>query len=508
MRQDTDIHVREIQQTLADLKNATRDQMEALANRFEIEGANDFYIEDLRYLLLKKGEDYRDMKADIDDIPDTMRVLARLRAAAQDAIDRVDLDEVEHLMSMVDTTELEEAAKSAEIRATSALLRGEVEKAYALLNSAANSFEATDPLEQARRGLNYEDIIYQHGLRYGGAGLALSERLMRNAIDAMDSGTELWADAQNNLGNALQSQGTRTDGPASTKLLAQAVKAYQTAQEVYTREDHPLQWAATQNNLAAALEEQGTRTDGAASTELLARAVTAYQDALEVYTREDYPVSWAMTQNNLGGAFAQQGSRTDGAAGEKLLARAVTAHQKALEVYTREDYPVSWATTLYDIAIAQGEHGIDTDSTELLDQSVESCQKALEIYTRDDHPAEWARIQKHLGAVLSHKGRQTDGAAGADLLFQAVEACQNALEVYTRDNHPGDWAMTHLKIAMAERSIRACHACADQRAALSRALAAAEAALTVFKPEHMPGDNHEMASILRDAILADIAALD
>jgi hypothetical protein len=35
----------------------------------------------------------------------------------------------------------------------------------------------------------------------------------------------------------------------------------------------------------------------------LAQAVAAYRSALEVYTREQLPQNWAMTQTNLGNAF-------------------------------------------------------------------------------------------------------------------------------------------------------------------------------------------------------------
>ena len=55
-------------------------------------------------------------------------------------------------------------------------------------------------------------------------------------------------------------------------LLGQAVAAYRSALEVYTREQLPQDWAATQSNLGNALKEQGIRTDGAEATELLAQA--------------------------------------------------------------------------------------------------------------------------------------------------------------------------------------------------------------------------------------------
>ena len=45
--------------------------------------------------------------------------------------------------------------------------------------------------------------------------------------------------------------------------------------------------------VANALEVQGTRSAGAQATELLAQAVAAYRSVLEVYTREQLPQDWA-----------------------------------------------------------------------------------------------------------------------------------------------------------------------------------------------------------------------
>ena len=92
--------------------------------------------------LTHKAEEYRALKAEADTINEDMKRLANLKSAAQDAIARVDLDEVERILSIVQETELEEAAKTAELRANNALLRGNVGQAFDLLESAANSFGA------------------------------------------------------------------------------------------------------------------------------------------------------------------------------------------------------------------------------------------------------------------------------------------------------------------------------------------------------------------------------
>jgi hypothetical protein len=67
------------------------------------------------------------------------------------------------------------------------------------------------------------------------------------------------------------------------------VAAYRLALEVRTREALPQDWAMTQMNLGNALAEQGTRTEGEAGRKLLAEAVAAYRASLEVFTEKDFP---------------------------------------------------------------------------------------------------------------------------------------------------------------------------------------------------------------------------
>jgi hypothetical protein len=81
-----------------------------------------------------------------------------------------------------------------------------------------------------------------------------------------------------------------------------------------------------------ALRKQGIRSGGKEGTELLAQAMAAYRSALEIYTREQMPQNWAMTQNNLGTALSDQAARTEGPKGVELLAQAVAAFHSCLEI--------------------------------------------------------------------------------------------------------------------------------------------------------------------------------
>ncbi len=446
---------------LDQIPTLSREELENIGTRFQIEDVFDRTDADLRQLLTKKATEYRALKAEVDAIPNTMRKLSNLKAAAQDAIARVDLDEVEHLMTLVHTTELEEAAKSAEIRADNALLRGDVDHAYALLNSAADSFSVVDRMEPTRRRvIEISEKLYDHGDRYGGTAMRAAEKTLREAMneELRNEDSALWANSQVRLGNVVQKQGLRVEGEEGTQLLGEAVQLYQDAAAFYKQTKEHVHWATTQNNLGNALKNQGTRTQGSARADLLAQAVTAYCNALEVRTREGHPVDWAMTQNNLGATLQDQGIRTEGSAGADLLAEAVTAYRNTLQVYTRADHPVHWATT-----------------------------------------------QNNLGIALSQQGIRTEGSAGADLLAQAVTAYRNALEVRTREGHPVQWAETKLNIAIALKDQATHDSCTDPARALTEALAAVDAALTVFDPDHM-SYNHGTATRLRDDIRAAIDA--
>ncbi len=366
--------------------------------------------------------------------------LHNLKSAARDAAERLDFAEVETLLSRVDQVETEIMAETKELRAANALLRGDVNQAYAIYSAAADAFRELDVVEYADRRNQYRSKLYNHGLRYGGPGLPRAADMIRPAIAALKDRAHQreWAAYTQNLANALAVQGTRTPGAAGADLLAQAVTAYRDALTVRTRDADPLNWAMTMQNLATALADQGTRTPGAAGADLLAQAVTAYRDALTVRTRDAHPLDWARTMQNLAIALRAKGTRTPGAAGADLLARAVTTYRDALTVTIRNAHPLDWAMTMQNLA-----------------------------------------------GSLAAQGTRTPGAAGADLLAQAVTAYRDALTVRTRDAHQADWAMTQENMGLLYEDWADHDTCTDPIPHLRAALDHFDAALTVFDPVYM-----------------------
>ena len=99
----------------------------------------------------------------------------------------------------------------------------------------------------------------------------------------------------------------------------------------------PADWAMTQNNLGNALSTQGERTGGADGLALLADAVTAYRNALTVRTKAAMPAQWAMTQENIALAFSAKARLVDDPLPDWRAAE--LAATLALQVYTPEHMP-------------------------------------------------------------------------------------------------------------------------------------------------------------------------
>ncbi len=262
------------------------EELQVLAGKFEAKGLTG--RDQLLEFLTKKAEEYRGYRAVIDGIDERVQGLGNLKAAAREAAERLDFDEVETLLVMVQGTELEIAAETAELRARNALLRGRVEQAYGLLSAAADSFAAVDPLEPARRRLyRYAEILWRHALRYGGIGLRKTQDMVEPtlAVLSKDESSKLWADAKIWLGIALADQGIRTGGARGRGAAgAGRRRLSRRPDRSAPARTHPVDWAMTQNNLAPRCETKAAAPAGEGAARL-GQAVAAYRDALKVYTR-------------------------------------------------------------------------------------------------------------------------------------------------------------------------------------------------------------------------------
>jgi CHAT domain-containing protein/predicted LPLAT superfamily acyltransferase len=240
-----------------------------------------------------------------------------------------------------------------------------------------------------------------------------------------------WAGTQNNIANAY-SERIRGD---KAENLEKAIEGYQSALEVYTKENFPTDWANTQNNIANAYSER-IRGDKA---ENLEKAIEGYQSALEVYTKENFPADWANTQNNIANAYK---NRIKGDKAENLE-KAIEGYQSALEIFTKENFRMQWAIIQNNIAIEYSER-IKGDRVENLEKAIEGYESALEIRTKEDFPIQWANTQNNLANAYKNRIK----GDRAKNLEKAIEGYESALEIRTKEDFPIEWANTQENIAI------------------------------------------------------------
>lgn len=84
---------------LEGLSNARRDQLEALASRFEIDHVFDKSDAELRGLLDKKASEYRIYKRRLHELDGRMGELAEIKAAAREAAAELNFEEYESLFA-------------------------------------------------------------------------------------------------------------------------------------------------------------------------------------------------------------------------------------------------------------------------------------------------------------------------------------------------------------------------------------------------------------------------
>ena len=150
------------------------------------------------------------------------------------------------------------------------------------------------------------------------------------------------------------------------------------------------------------MNDQSLYEEQAAGLECLRASSEALQSALQVYTREDLPIQWAGAQLNLGVTYLRTARLNGGREGLDANAEAASASRNALRVYTRERHPLSWAKAQFNLGVALSYHGESTGATKglpFLHEAATAFRQAIEVYVRDVHPAQSADAHRCLGQV-------------------------------------------------------------------------------------------------------------
>jgi CheY-like chemotaxis protein len=270
------------------------------------------------------------------------------------------------------------------------------------------------------------EAAYELGRRHRTDLLRQAVRDWSAVLRRLSEGTPEWALAKVRHGDALATLGERGD----ERAVRDAIRAYEDALVVRTRQANPLEWAATRNNQGLALLALGEWGDHQA----LEAALMAFADALEVSTRDAAPIEWAVAQCNRANALQILG-RTRGDA--VRLEQAVLAYEEALQIHTRHQRPADWAMTHCDRAAALvglGQLGFD----QRLREAVRVLDEVAEATSRDTSPQAWATIRNNLGVALLAQGQRGDEQA----LRRGIDVLREAMHLHAGDGPAADMAVT------------------------------------------------------------------
>ena len=347
----------------------------------DILGERDIPPERLAAKLAEVAERYKALQATALAQPGDDAKITALKAEAQQAIEAGNLEKADAVLADVATEQRRARDRSAVNAADTLARRGEIAMTRLRYGEAAEHF--ADAAAEFPRRSEHEDkrigylkreaeALYQQGDEFG------DNDALRTAIERFRRLVDLkprarvpreWAEAQNELGIALESLGGRESG---TARLEEAIAAYREALKEWTRERAPRRRAKAQNNLAHALMRRAGHESG---TAWLEQAVEAFRAALQEWTRERVPLQWAQTQNNLGIALRTLGQRESGTA---RLEQAVEAFREALQERTREHVPLQWAVSTRDQGVALMLLADRTNNAAMAERAVAQIEPALD----------------------------------------------------------------------------------------------------------------------------------
>ncbi|MDJ0630960.1 MAG: helix-turn-helix transcriptional regulator [Rhodobacter sp.] len=439
---------------LGEIPTLSRDELELLASRFDIPRPHALTDAQLRDVLTKKAEEYRAYRGQIEAIDERTAGLGDLKAAAQNAADTLDFEEVETLLAHAHEVETEIAAETAELRARNALLRGRAEQAHRLLSAAADSFAAIDSDAPLKRKWDHMLSFFDSGRSFGTAHLNLSRRLAQDIGNHLDDGTKTLATVQMTEAAICESLARFAPDPKGRELLHSAIDLCRQALKVLNKTDHPSEYAGAHTNMALAMQRLGMQSCCQIRESYFRQAINSHREALECIDAETDRLKSGTVRANLAIALS-------------IL-----------------------AVDLFD--------GIDFS---LFEESLDWFDQGMPIIERDGEGEKIAQAQSDYGIALKEYGMRLNGRPGRVLLERSVEAQMSATSFFKPRDHPFQNAICRENLAFAELALADHDSVSDPAPHLRAALAHVEASLEVFDPAHMAA-NFAKATALRDRLRA------
>ncbi len=230
-----------------------------------------------------------------------------------------------------------------------------------------------------------------------------------------------------------------------------ALKKYQKAEKIATREKYPEKWIEINNLLGIAKAKLGYVANTESCIPILNEAMNYFENILKFCSTEGIDLEWAGAQHNLGSVLLQIGKKVNGRLAKDYFESAVRKFELALKIRTKEKQPLQWAITQCNLGNALKNIATKTimsgeEAKTILGRSVIAFKNALKVFSVEKNSLSWAGTQNNLGLSLWELGKLTSADDNVKFTTKAIIAFQNALNVYTREKNLYEWICTHFNL--------------------------------------------------------------
>lgn len=233
-----------------------------------------------------------------------------------------------------------------------------------------------------------------------------------------------------------------TSGKHRILLRDSAIKAYQNALLLLSRDHTPYQWALTHNYLGIALQQAATRADSLQHRiALLNSSIHQFDSALTVYQRRSSPQRYAKTRSNLGSTYRELAHNLSGTGRWDAYLKAINNFDEALRIRTISAFPSEHAETLFNRGLTWTDMANDTTGKEkqnFLHRAIRDLGSVLEIITPATRLKRWLDTQLEIAGAHAKLSSLMAQASARKQLGAAIAAYDNAwqnadsLDAWTR----------------------------------------------------------------------------
>jgi hypothetical protein len=385
--------------------------LENLALRFGL--SNPQALEDeLEAFLKDKAAEFIQMQSRLDAITQAEGRVAKLLEAANRALEDGDFQAADARLAEAEDDQLKSTTLAALdrqcdlrfARGQAALLAGDIDKAAAHWEAAANYFHFLDRAAEAEKRFTYCDDLRAYGYRYRNVPA------LKAARDALQANLSIWT-REVSLANWCRA--TIALGGANWRL---------------SQFDDPERFSA--HALAARI---------------------AYEEVRETCSETILPYYYALSGGSLASLYADRELSASDPEYHDSLALGLQIQHSALNALCKVDHAIAWGIFQHNIGLSYIHFfKLQADrqtSLHLVDSAIDHLERSFEVRDPVDMLQYWIASRRSLGEALIEKAACQSGGKASSTLKRARVLLAEATSKIAQAEHPHQWAELQNQLA-------------------------------------------------------------